>query len=161
MFRSNHEYSTLEYVLLGLIPYTRQNLALSFAPRRFFYELELISRKKRSTLQTAYAQAQKRGFIDMATGLPVLTDKGKARIKPYTATKLRKGVKLMVAFDIPEYLAPRRRQLRNFLRSCQFTQTQKSLWTTDLDFREELKMIISELELNQYVDVFECAPIKI
>ena len=161
MPRSTHNYSPLEYVLLALIPYTQPNLALSFAPKRFFYELEILSRKKRSALQTAYSQAQKRGFIDTSTGKPLLTHKGTARIKPYTATKLRKQVQLMVAFDIPEYIAPKRRQLRTFLRLHNFTQAQKSLWLTDLDYREELKAVIADLEIEKYVDVFECAKVKI
>lgn len=152
-------YSLVEYVLLGLVPYSKPNLKLVFAPYKFFRELEKLSQAKRSTLQSTLARAQKQGLIKRKHGVPVLTKQGFERIRPYTAKTLKRDVKLMVIFDIPEKRAYHRRQFRRYLQQLGFKQTQKSVWTTGYDYQTELLEVVTELRLGQFVQLFECARI--
>lgn len=156
---SQKNYSALEYILLALVPYSRPNLKLSFKPRAFFYDLEHISRRPKNTLKSTMSKAIRRGLIERVDGLPVLTEKGLAKIAPLKARKLKKDVRLMVAFDIPEEIRYKRRQLRTFLQIHHFKQAQKSLWTSEFDYRKELKMVVDELDIGTFVDIYECAKI--
>lgn len=150
-------YSTTEYILLALIPYSRPNLDLTFKPGKFFRDLEKISQKRRNGLQSALSKAISKGLIERVDGIPVLTEKGQQKIAPLAAKKLKKDVQLMVAFDIPENLRHKRRQLRTFLRMHDFRQAQRSVWLTPLDLRNELAMLVDELGISDYVDIYECS----
>jgi DNA-binding transcriptional regulator PaaX len=154
-------YSTLEYMLMALVPYTKPNLLLAYKPNAFFNELERISKAKRTTLQSTLARAQRQGLVVRHKGVPKLTRRGQRRIQPYTAQTLNRGVCLMVIFDIPEEQAGRRRQLRNALRQLSFRQEQKSVWTSRIDHRKELRDILAQLDIKPYVQVFECATVPL
>lgn len=151
---------TLEYLLLSLVPYSKPNLKLVFLPHRFFSDLEMISQKKRRTLQTALYRAQQNGLVERVNGVPVLTERGRKKIKPYQTKKLAKETKLMIIFDIPEEQAYKRRKLRDFLRSCGFVQVQRSVWVSNLDYSAPLQDLVDELQLAEFVQLFECAQIK-
>ena len=152
--------STLHYLLLALIPYSRQNIALAFKPSRFFYDLEKLSNSKQATLRSTLSRAQKNGLVKRLNGIPQLTEAGKRLVKPYLAQKLRKDVVLMVIFDIPVSENNKRVKFRLYLKSLDFRQVQKSVWVTSYDYRNELNGIISELNLKSYVKVYEAAQIK-
>ncbi len=158
---SRKKYSTLEYVLISLIPYSRPNMLLSFKPHEYFNELERISRAKRSTLQSTLARAQNKGLVQRHKGVPRLTAEGKIRVRPYTAQILNKDVVLMVIFDIPEEIKYRRRQFRRLLRQLDFNQTQKSVWTTRFDYRKEVIEAAKILGIREYVQIFESARISL
>lgn len=149
------QYTTLEYLLLGLVPYSTPNLKLAFFPNKFFAELEQISRSQKSSLQSTLSRAQRQGLVVRKNGTPVLTKAGFSRIKPYQAVRLQHSVSLMVIFDIPEEYANRRRKLRGFLKDREFQQVQKSVWLSPLDYRAELIDVIAELRLGQFVQIFE------
>lgn len=155
MIDSVRKHSTLEYVLLGLLPYTRQNLLLSYKPGQFFNEPEKISGANQATLRSTLSRAQKQGLVERVQGVPRLTSSGEVRIRPYISQKITGDIYLMVLFDIPEDLASQRRKLRNFLKLRQFEQVQKSVWVTKFDYREEVVNIVDGLRLNEYVQVFE------
>lgn len=148
--------SALTHILLALIPYSRQNLLLSFSPNRFFNELERNSGYSQPALKVAYKRAQQRGLIEKSK-VPKLSPKGFKEIKPFTASYLESGAQLMVIFDIPENRAADRQRFRAFLKSWQFKQVQKSVWTTELDHRESLVDAITELKLGRFVEIYECA----
>jgi len=61
----------------------------------------------------------------------------------------------MVIFDIPEQSYATRQKLRETLKSWDFIQIQKSVWASDMDYRESLLEVISELGIGRHVQVFE------
>lgn len=136
-------------------------MLLGFKPHEFFNELERISGASRTTLQSTLARAQKQGLVMRREGIPLLTIKGNARVRPYTAQVLKKDVVLMVIFDIPEDMAFLRRQFRDYLRRLDFKQAQKSVWTTRFDYRHEILDAVKLLHIRPYVQVFESAKIHL
>lgn len=149
--------SALFFILKGLIPYSRQNMMLSFSPNRFFDELERQSGYNHNTLREATRRAKKAGLInETSTGLR-LTKLGERTVGPFMATKLPEGSKLMIIFDIPEDMSRQRQQLRSLLRKWQFEQTQKSVWITSFDHRQSVKDAVDELRLQGCVQLYECA----
>ena len=151
--------SALRTVLRALIPYTRENILLSFKPNQFFNELERNSSYSRKTLQNALSMAEEKGYIKHSDEIIQLTNRGKQLMQPYIARELDKHARLMVIFDIPEHQAHMRRQLRTLLREWKFTQAQKSVWISKYDYGEVLVKTIKELGADEYVQVFECAKI--
>lgn len=165
MRSSKSHKSALTYVLLALIPYSRENAKLVFAPNKFFYDLAQISKKKENTLRSAYQRAEIRGFIeqDKISKSPKLTMHGYRELVPFVSKKLDKKGSLMVIFDIPENLSSSRRRLRVLLKTWGFEQIQRSVWVTSFDYVRSLKEVIEELELTPYVELYECArlyPVK-
>lgn len=151
----------MQHLLLGLVPYSRENLALAFRPSTFFSELEKLSGRSHPSIRTAYYRAQKRGLIEIdQAGIPRLTDKGRTKVKPYSAKTLPKGAKLMVIFDIPENERAKRRHLRLLLKELSFAQVQKSVWVSPFDHRELLASDIQENDLSKYVSLYEVAYLK-
>jgi DNA-binding transcriptional regulator PaaX len=136
-------------------------MLLTFKPNQFFNELEKISRHKEATLRAAYRRAQQQGLIEhkiqQDNNVARLTDKGRRKIVRFTAEQLSSGAILMVIFDIPEDEGAARRKFRQVLKDWQFQQVQKSVWTTDKDYREDLVELIRELELDSYVQLYESA----
>ena len=146
--------SALLFVLRALIPYSRENLMLSFRPHQFFNELEKNSRYNQQTLKYAFWQAKHQNLVRETKNQPRLTKQGLEIVKPYLA-KVLKGAILMVIFDVPEYKSSERRQLRAFLKSLHFKQVQKSVWVTDKDFKEAIIEVISNLRLQGCVEIYE------
>lgn len=152
--------SALTFVLLALIPYSRPNMLLAFKPNQFFNELEKISKYKRHTLEQAASRALEQGLIKKNNNqLLRLTELGQIRVLPYTAQKLPKNGKLMLIFDIPEDQKVARQRLRRLLKKWKFSQVQKSVWTTEYDYIEAINEAINALEIEDYVEVYECAPL--
>jgi len=156
---SFHKNSALKNLLLALVPYTEQNLMLSFYPSRFFNELEKSGHSKTSIRQ-AYYRAKKEGYVSADDKLVKLTKKGIEATKPYLAPNL-KGAKLMLIFDIPESQRSKRYHLRLLLKDLQFRQVQKSVWMTDIDHRQTVAMAIEQLGIEGYVQLYECLPVRL
>jgi DNA-binding transcriptional regulator PaaX len=151
--------SALAFILKGLMPYTRENLMLSFKPNLFFNELEKISKYKRKTLEEAARRAREQGLIEETQNhLLCLTELGKKRALPFVAKELRDGAKLMLIFDIPEDQVIARQRLRRLLRKWGFEQVQKSVWMSGYDFGEAIREAVDELGINECVKLYECAP---
>lgn len=158
MHNAKKPRSALTCVLLALIPYSRQNLLLSFKPNHFFNELERASGYRQGSLRTAYKRGKNRGLIDISNPSK-LTKKGLREVQPFIAKKLTNAAKLMVIFDIPEKFASNRTYLRRQLKEWNFRQVQKSVWATDYDYADALVGVISELKLGKYVRLYECSEI--
>ena len=154
MDRRRKKNSALIFILKAFIPYSRENLMLSFSPNKFFNELDKTSDYQKSTLRHAYWQAKKQGFIAESNGLVKLTAKGQREIRPFVAKQLGKNAKLMVIFDIPEERAVARRKLRDTLKLWDFSQIQKSVWMSDLDYSDLLKELTSELNITACVEIY-------
>ena len=153
--------SALQHILLGLIPYTRENMQLSFKPGMFFSELEKISGYQQDTLVNAMWRAQQRGYVKRVNKIPKLTTAGKRVVTPFKPKKLGKDAWLMVIFDIPEDQAAKRRRFRYTLESWEFLQVQKSVWMSQLDYFDLLVETVVELDIQDCVKVFESIKIPI
>lgn len=149
--------SALTQVLLALIPYSKQNLLLSYSPNRFFNQLERESGYSVETLKTAYKRANKKGLLKENHQSPRLTKRGYREIWPFVATKLGSHAHLMVIFDVPEEFRGRRQKFRRLLKEWQFKQVQKSVWVTDMNYQEALLEVIDDLKLGSFVEIYESA----
>ena len=156
--------SAITFILKGLIPYTEPNLMLAFKPSLFFAELEKISRYKRRALEVAMYEARRQKLIEKKIeqhqNIIRLTELGQKTLRPFVAEQLGDNAKLMIIFDIPEDMAPTRARLRRVLRSWDFEVIQKSVWLTTYDHRQSVNELIEELEIESYVQLFECVPAK-
>jgi DNA-binding transcriptional regulator PaaX len=145
-------------VLKALIPYTEQNMKLAFKPNLFFNDLERITRSNRQTLANTLSRTKRQGLVKNRGGVPVLTKKGLAKLKELQSPDLLAGW-LLVSFDIPETRRHDRYTLRSYLRLHGFRQLHKSLWANEYDYTQDLKGIIAELKLGQYVGIFVAASV--
>ena len=132
---------------------------LAFKPNLFFNELEKISRYKRQTLEKALAEAQRQKLAEKHQNIIRLTGAGKNKLAPFVAKKLPASARLMVIFDIPEDKAKVRTRFRRTLRVWHFEQVQESVWVTEYNHRKSVKDLAAELEINQHIMLFECAPV--
>lgn len=146
--------SPLVYVLKGLMPYSHENLLLAFKPKLFFAELAKISNHSESALRAAFYRAQQHKLIDDGV-IPRLTVLGRQELQPFIAQHLANNAELVVIFDIPEVIADIRRQFRLLLRNLEFRQVQQSVWATRYDYRGVIKEAIKELDLTDYVQMYE------
>lgn len=154
--------ATTRFVLEAFVPYTKSNLLLSFKPSLFFNELERKSGKKRRSLESAYYRLIKKGLIELDDKrVPRLTPKGQRKTKSYEPERLKFGAHLIVIFDIPEDERRKRRRLRLLLQELSFRKVQQSVWETEYDHREYLRAEIAEMHLQEYVRVYEAAPIEL
>ncbi|QQS20151.1 CRISPR-associated endonuclease Cas2 [Candidatus Saccharibacteria bacterium] len=136
------------------MPYTQENVLLSFKPGLFFAELEKVSGYKQATLKTTYYRARQNGLIAQDI-VPILTEKGMHKVRPYIARKLSNDARLIVLFDIPQQRAHIRETLRRLLKNLGFEMVQRSVWVTDMDYRDVLLEAIESLELKDCVEVHE------
>jgi DNA-binding transcriptional regulator PaaX len=157
-----HLSPSAQYVLKGFIPYTDANLKLAYRPAAFFNELERISKRNKSTLRSAYYRLLKKGFIELDDcGIPRLTEKGQAHVQLYSPKVFGKNTLLFIIFDIPEEERFKRDRLRKILHELEFEKIQQSVWATKYDYREYLASEIAENDLQDYVQVFEAARLKV
>lgn len=151
--------SPLLYVLLGLVPYTKQNLLLSFQPNQFFNELEKTSEYSKEALRKAYRRAERRGLVKTTGTTIEFSLPARQQIQPFVAQKLDKNASLMVIFDIPEERSQLRRQFRAVLRQLDFQQTQQSVWVSDFDHKDFLLEIIEDIQAGEWIQLYEAARI--
>lgn len=157
---TRRKLSATTYVLLALVPYTKQNLLLSFSPNRFFNELDKTTPPfPRKTLREAYIRAEKAKLITIEQNKPRLTLAGKRKVQPYIAKTLSKDVYVMVIFDIPKATDWVRRRFRLMLKELEFVQIQQSVWATKQDHIAIVEEMVNELKLTHCVQVFEAARI--
>lgn len=153
---------TTKFVLEAFIPYSRANFAISFSPSLFFRELEKRSGYKKRSLESAYYRLVQKELIEIDDkGIPRLTERGLASVKTFKPIKLKHDAKLMVIFDIPEEERWKRTRLRTLLKELSFRQVQKSVWESRYDYREYLRAEIAEMQLQEYVAVYEVAQIEV
>jgi len=159
MDKINHNKSALIQILLAFVPYTKQNLLLSFKPNQFFNELEKTSDYSKATLRVAFNRAKDRRLVTINNDQVSLSLQGHQIIQPFIAKQLAGDGQLMVIFDIPEDYADRRRKFRLLLRQLQFKQVQQSVWMSDKDYRAILADSIKDLGLQDWVQLYESARI--
>ncbi len=86
------------------------------------------------------------------------TEKGKlfAKMKKITGEfgnykKYHGGKKRVVFFDIPEEIRSYRNALRNFLRLIGYKEIQKSVFVSEYDNFEDLRIILTSMGIDEYV----------
>jgi len=99
----------------------------------------------------------------------ILTEKGKEKAKKESLQKSlpnkfsyekRKSEKyIIITFDIPEIEKRKRYWLRQILKHLGFVMAQKSVWVGNTKLPEEFINDIFELELEEYIDIFEAIKI--
>lgn len=147
--------STLEYILWSLVPYSEPNLKLAFKPNLFFNDLEKISQRKKQSIRNAYYKAINRNLVIIDEyKIPRLTQQGYSKLRRYQPKKLR-SAELMVVFDIPENERNKRQRLRAVLREFKFIQVQKSVWISQYDCEQYLRLELEQTKLQDYVIVYE------
>jgi CRISPR-associated endonuclease Cas2 len=151
----NKSQTVVEELLLSLIPYSKQSYNLAFNPHAFFNELDRLSKHSRNSIEIAYCRAKKNKLISINNDKIEISLKGMQIIQPFIAKKLSNDAKLMIIFDIPEDLAGKRQRLRNLLKKLNFEQIQLSVWLTNMDHRKIVLESIIELEIEQYVQLYE------
>lgn len=151
------QHSLTTQLLLALVPYTRQNLLLTFKPNQFFNELERTSRQPVVTIRTTYKRAVRRGLVQVTNNQVKFSLQARQTVQQFIAPTLPSGAQLMVIFDIPESMAHLRQKFRRVLRLLGFRQVQQSVWLTDKDHREILAETIDELGINDYAQLYEAA----
>lgn len=153
--KQRKKHSALIFVLKSMIPYSQENIMLGFKPNQYFNELEKVSGHKRATLKNAYWRAQQQGYLDSSGKQPKLSAKGLKEVQPFLAKHLGNQARLLVIFDVPENKRAARNQLRAQLNYWGFEQIQKSVWASDMDYRELLIETIGELQLGGCVEIYE------
>ena len=154
-----YDKSLLRELLIAIIPYTRQNLLLTFRPNQFFNELEYKSKVPQHKLRNIFNRAKRSKIISLDNNKITISLKGRQIIQPFIAKKLANHAELMVIFDIPEEHAGRRQRLRNLLKQLEFKQIQLSVWMTNKDHRVIVKESIIEFNLETWVQLYEASPI--
>ncbi len=148
-----------QFILRGLLlPFSRENLLLSYKPGLFFHELSKISGHREQTLRTAFSRAKQSGLIEVGDdALLRLTAKGRFKAAPFNSEKLTHKGKLLVIFDIPVSRGSTRRDFRQLLKNLGFKQVQQSVWVTDFDRRAIVIEAITEYNLDGFVEFYEAA----
>jgi DNA-binding transcriptional regulator PaaX len=147
-------------ILLALVPYTKQNLALIFHPATFFSNLEKSSGYSKQSLRVAYKRAEGNNLISHDRGEVQLSLHARRLVQPFIAQKLGGNAQLMVIFDIPESSAHIRRNLRTLLVELKFQQIQRSVWLTDMDHVQLVRETVKELQAGDWVKLYEAAPVN-
>jgi DNA-binding transcriptional regulator PaaX len=148
------KHPAMIFMLRGLLPYTNENVLLSFKPSTFFYEMSKVSGHSEAALRNAYYRARKQDLFS-GNKIPRLTEKGLRKIAPFVAKKLGKDARLIVIFDIPEHRVAVRHSFRSLLKNLGFTMIQQSVWVTDTDHRKIVIEAIRDLGIETCVEVHE------
>ena len=156
----NKDKTILQNLLLALLPYTKQNLQLVFMPNKFFNELEKSSGLSKTRLRESYDRAIRDKIIIRTEYAMSLSLRGKQIVQPFVAEIIKNNAKLMVIFDVPENFAGRRQRFRNILKHLNFQQIQLSVWMSDMDHRQILFESIEDIEIQQWVQLYEASEIK-
>jgi FPC/CPF motif-containing protein YcgG len=152
--------STTRDVILALIPYTKQNILLTFKPNQFFNELEKTSDSSANSLKHTFNRMKRENIIFIDKNIIVLSLKARQIVQPFIARTIPNNAQLMVIFDIPEDHANLRQKFRNLLRQLKFKQIQQSVWSTNMDHGAIIFESINELNITNWVQLYEASRIK-
>ncbi|PIP30803.1 hypothetical protein CO123_02305 [bacterium (Candidatus Howlettbacteria) CG_4_9_14_3_um_filter_37_10] len=154
--KPENKTSILESILLGLLPYTKENIDLVYNPRKFFRDLEKIATK--NTISSTIYRAKQYGYLkevelDNNKKSLQVTPKGKMKIYKLIGKENRAwdGKWRLIFFDIPEKQRHKRDFFRRKLKELGFKQYQLSAWICPFDFADEIDELIYEIGINKYV----------
>ena len=112
-----------------------------------------LRRLRVNGLVETYAQSNKLAFKLTVAGQNLTANR-------YFDEKNWDGIWRVVIFDIPENQRRIRRILRDRLKLWGFVPWQKSVWATKRNIAQELKEIIKELQIEEWVIVLESKDIS-
>lgn len=145
-----------------------QPLTMKRAVYPEFYEIKRIFEKKRrrKDFSKLISYLKRKGWIKVKEIkerkvlllMPLGREKVlkiRKRFSIHLSKKKRKdGKLLMAAFDIPEKKKGIRNYFRGKLIELGFQQFQKSIWISPYDTLKELKEIIENLQIDEFVKIF-------
>ncbi|MBU0531289.1 MAG: hypothetical protein ABIG32_03555 [Candidatus Uhrbacteria bacterium] len=70
-------------------------------------------------------------------------------------SELPEGSLCVVSFDIPEVVEKSRKAFRDFLKKAGFKQLHRSVWQSNLNVIQPLKVMVKQLEIEKWVTVFQ------
>ncbi len=89
----------------------------------------------------------------------LFSEKGKTELLKYAITqrikRLPDGYHCLVSFDIPEAAAGTRKLFRDFLKTVGFRQLHRSVWVSEMDIVELMRVLVKRLEIDSWVSIFE------
>jgi len=157
------DHTVLIAVLKAFLPYSRENLMLSFKPRKFFNHLDYLEKQtqaSRRSLSATISRAKRNGLLKVDEQGNITTSwRGKIKLSIIPTKKTRNL--LIIVFDIPEVLRKNRDLLRLYLKTTLCEQVQKSVWKTKYDIYDELTEIIKDLNISDYVNLFMADEIQV
>ena len=115
-------------------------------------------RIKRSTYYGALSRLEQQGLIakrhkgDKSVYVP--TQKAFNKVK-VTLKKRSDGLLTILTFDIPEDRHSARNYFRRHLKSCEFRSVQKSVFVSPNELNQEIRELIVDLKLENYITVIE------
>lgn len=154
--------SVLEYVLLALVPCSKESFDLAYNPRKFFWQIEKMMDRddssSRNTISVAISRGKKKGYLketenDNKEKTLQLTTKGRIKIYKFLDqdTKTWDGKWRILFFDIPEKEKIKRNFFRRKLKEMGFKRYQLSAWISPFDYADEIDVLIAELNIDHYV----------
>jgi DNA-binding transcriptional regulator PaaX len=103
-------------------------------------------------IKTNVRSLERSGYVKISrqiNGIEI-TNKGRIKLLENSTDKLVDGKWRMLSFDIPEKLRKKRDQFRRSIKRIGYKKVQKSLWACPFIKSNEVELIITELEINQY-----------
>ncbi|MDD5625872.1 MAG: CRISPR-associated endonuclease Cas2 [Patescibacteria group bacterium] len=132
-------------------------------PTKIWFE-KYFRDKKNKNLYSAIYHLKAGGYLKTKTNQEgegyLLTPKGEKKILTINIRNLerKKNSKdewIMIIFDIPETRRRDRNTLRSFLHTLGFQKIQQSVWVSPYEVYDELKAIVNNFNLKQYVKVLK------
>lgn len=153
--------SLLEYLLLSMIPYSKQNIDLmtnrhellkialdEYGAKENSFYVTMNRAKKNGYLEEVEIKGQKNLHLTMKGRIKILKSQFKNKKEKWDE-KWR-----IIIFDIPEQQRKSRDFLRSVLRDLGFKKYQLSVWVCPYDRTKELMEIINEFKLQKYIQYF-------
>jgi len=158
-----NDHAVLKAVLKAFLPYSRENIMLSYKPGKFFNYLDYLEKQtkaSRRSLSSTISRAKRNGLLKVdENGNTITSWRGKIKLSIKPTNKTRHL--LIIVFDIPEISRKNRDLLRLYLKTTQCEQVQKSVWKTRYDIYDELTEIIEDLYISDYVNLFMADEVQI
>lgn len=117
-----------------------------------------IDLQSKIAFSTMLSRLAKEGLVERKKGKIKITKIGfetvnSSRLIPLTPLPDKKSV--LVIFDIPEKISPKREWIREELKRMGFEMIQKSVWKGNVVIPKEFLKNIYNLKLEEYVHIFE------
>ena len=158
-----------DFIDLNLQPITIQKIQSwldgdpRVRPTKIWFE-KYFKEKKKQNFYSAINYLKVGGYLQIKSGQKgegyLLTPKGEGKVLKIKTRDMEKKKNpkdewLMIIFDIPERRRKDRNTLRGFLHTLGFQKIQQSVWVSPYEVYDELKAIVNNFNLKQYVKVLK------
>ena len=117
-----------------------------------------IDFQSKVAFSTMLSRLAKEGLVERKKGKIKITKKGNNTVNSsrlISLTPLPNKKSVLVIFDIPEKISPKREWIREELKKMGFEMIQKSVWKGNVVIPKEFLKDIYNLKLKEYVHIFE------